>query len=657
MAKELHSFDGNEVIATELPQYLNQNFTAIPSNMGVWEKNEAVEVGDIRLLSGRENAGYVLECVASGTTGETQPLIVEESTEMLANYSDNGIVGRMRIIFNPAEKDIDEVFATGVVYSRLTYPELWEYVQLRAGLLIDEETWQAKFAETNGKFVPYYSSGDGSTTFRTPILGGYLKGAEVVGEIGEYLQAGLPSLPDMSHTHTRGTMNINGTISQFNGGSSSSGNGAFTLTDTTVAAASSGTGNRYYSASFDASQSWTGETSEFISPNYNPLYGSASTVQPETMTGIWVVKAIGVVVDSSGTTDVAQLLTATEQVQERVNEVENFASTVGIPVGFMYLSMEKTVPYGRLPALGSTYSRSLYADLWAYANERGLVKTESEWQAIASANNGNCAYYSSGDGSTTFRVPSIKCWVKGAGSTEEVGSYLQAGLPQVKLTNETAITLQGVSVKEPKTVLLQALGGGYGAYSTTASLGNTNAVGMNMREHAYGVNGSDLVAQNSIYGNADTVQPPSIVGQWLIVAFGVAHNIGEADVANVMQAVEQVQTSVGTLEQGVGTLEQGVGTAIDYIVESYRNGTEWYEVYKSGKVRQGGKTANGTGTNVTLLKPYANTNYLLTVGGGNNNGNWPYGNVASATQVFVGVRGTSGGSSLGCYWVAEGQGA
>ena len=95
----------------------------------------------------------------------------------------------------------------------------------------------------------------------------------------------------------------------------------------------------------------------------------------------------------------------------------------------------------------------------------------------------------------------------------------------------------------------------------------------------------------------------------------------------------------------------------DYIVESYNDGKNWYEVYKSGKVRQGGKTANGTGTNVTLLKPYANTNYLLTVGGGNSNGNWPYGNVASATQVFVGVRGTGGGSSLGCYWVAEGQGA
>ena len=39
-----------------------------------------------------------------------------------------------------------------------------------------------------------------------------------------------------------------------------------------------------------------------------------------------------------------------------------------------------------------------------------------------------------------------------------------------------------------------------------------------------------------------------ITGQWLIVAFGVAHNIGEADVANVMQAVEQVQTGLREVE-------------------------------------------------------------------------------------------------------------
>ena len=39
---------------------------------------------------------------------------------------------------------------------------------------------------------------------------------------------------------------------------------------------------------------------------------------------------------------------------------------------------------------------------------------------------------------------------------------------------------------------------------------------------------------------------------WLIVAYGVAHNIGEVDVANVMQAVERLQADVTRL---LNTLE------------------------------------------------------------------------------------------------------
>ena len=264
---------------------------------------------------------------------------------------------------------------------------------------------------------------------------------------------------------------------------------------------------------------------------------------------------------------------------------------VDLPVGHMYWSVEPTVPAGRLPALGATYNRALYADLWEWANSVGLVISESEWQSIAQAQDGNCRYYSDGDGSTTFRVPSIKCWVKGASSVEEVGSYLQAGLPNVT-----------ASLDRPVLVHLNAVSG---AFNFTIK----DVCGVDSsRNHKQGVLDFDASRCSSVYrDDIDTVQPPSIVGMWLIVAFGIAHNIGEADVANVMQAVEQVQT-------GLGTLEQGVGTAIDYIIESYRNGTEWYEVYKSGKVRQGGRilqASANTKFTVTLLKEMANVNYQV----------------------------------------------
>lgn len=56
----------NEVI-TELEGITDSTF------QGYWEAGETVEVGDVRYLTGRDNTGYVLECVGAGVTGSEQP--------------------------------------------------------------------------------------------------------------------------------------------------------------------------------------------------------------------------------------------------------------------------------------------------------------------------------------------------------------------------------------------------------------------------------------------------------------------------------------------------------------------------------------------------------------------------------------------------------
>ena len=225
--------------------------------LGIWKGAEEVSVGDIRFLKGRENAGFVLECVGAGTTGSTQPEI--SNSNEIANYSDLGRIGQVRVIFNLAEKDVDEILAMGITYSRLTYPELWEWAGKRAGLIISEEEWQAKFAETNGKFVPYYSSGDGSSTFRTPLLGAYLKGAENSANVGKYVDAGLPNITGGVDSNGHGTADSTdyGALSkEIDGGS-----GGYSSAGGT------------YRILLDASRS-------------NPIYGNSDTVTPETMTGI-----------------------------------------------------------------------------------------------------------------------------------------------------------------------------------------------------------------------------------------------------------------------------------------------------------------------------------------------------------------------------------
>lgn len=311
----IHTFTGNEVIATEVPNYLNQNFSALntetanlsksvvktvnnvsPVNGNVnivgfdsyWSANEQVSLGDIRIPKGRENSGLFFECVKAGTTGSTQPNV---DTTVLADFSDVGRIGAVRWIYNIAEKDDDEIFATGVAYSRATYSALWQYVQSKPALLITEAEWQAKYTATGGKFVPYYSSGDGSSTFRTPLLCAYATGIADNSKIGTFKEAGLP--------------NITGTFDS--DGYDAAMSGAFQIVLGNTGASGSGDGGY---VTFDASRS-------------NPIYGNSDTVTPDTMYGVWVIKAFGLIVNADNT-DVKGVLTGIQNITNRVSTIEGY---------------------------------------------------------------------------------------------------------------------------------------------------------------------------------------------------------------------------------------------------------------------------------------------------------------------------------------------
>lgn len=80
-------------------------------------------------------------------------------------------------------------------------------------------------------------------------------------------------------------------------------------------------------------------------------------------------------------------------------------------------------------AFGGEFNRADYPNLWTYLEEKpSLIKTQAQWQTEATENGGICGFFSSGNGTTTFRVPNLdKAFLRpdsrGAGSFEE-GSYL-----------------------------------------------------------------------------------------------------------------------------------------------------------------------------------------------------------------------------------------
>ena len=288
------------------------------------------------------------------------------------------------------------------------------------------------------------------------------------------------------------------------------------------------------------------------------------------------------------------------------------ASKLGLPVGFEAFTTNPNLQAGWLPLLGGEYSRTTYADLWAWVQtQNGYLLEESAWQAKAAANGGNVPFYSKGDGSTTFRVPALKCWVKGANSISEVGGYLDAGLPNI--TGSTAWAVNGT----------------LGIFSTqgTPYHQNTGALSVETDGKAYGAIGAagndsansnvsvniDASSSNPIYGSSNTVQPPSIVGLWVVKAYGTITNVGSTDVADIATGLTELETRLGKTEQNI----KGVA---DYIIETYQNGTEWYRVWASGWIEQGGLVTT-TISELTFLKPFANANYYIC-GTPTEKGNW-----------------------------------
>ena len=223
---------------------------------------------------------------------------------------------------------------------------------------------------------------------------------------------------------------------------------------------------------------------------------------------------------------------------------------------------------------GGEYSRATYSDLWAWVQtQTGYLKTEAQWQALSTANAGNVPYYSDGDGSTTFRVPSLKCWVKGAnGTVSEVGSYLAAGLPNITGSFDLLYANSNISI-------IRATAGAFSSpasavYENSSSL-QTGSSLTDRRFHQP----LDASKSNAIYGNSTTVQPPSIVGMWLVKAYGVVEDTGQideqqylddrmADLKNVYLPANYLPLSGGTMTGEIKAPASGI-LATNSITDKY----------------------------------------------------------------------------------------
>ena len=257
-----------------------------------------------------------------------------------------------------------------------------------------------------------------------------------------------------------------------------------------------------------------------------------------------------------------------------------FHGEPNIPIGHIRMTIEPVIPVGDLPLFGGLYDRTTYKDLWDYANSiSGYVISETTWQQYSSQNNGSVPYFSTGDGSTTFRVPSLKCWIKGANGVEEIGGYLtdtfkshKHNVSATSSSNSTGahthtrgtMNITGTFPNGNETNSFTPTGAFYKTSGTTSSAYNgtayPNLIGLDASRSWTGETSSNGVHSHTItttvselsIGDGET-RPKSIVCMYLIKAFSQITNYGSVDISNALQSIQSVQQNTVQKNDGIIT--------------------------------------------------------------------------------------------------------
>ena len=369
------------------------------------QANTAYEVDDM-VYSTTLEAGKILKCITAGTTGGGDD-VTASTTVAGTQITDGTVIWEVQLMAG-AERvdgvkvgtiswqlsttvDSGDLPLLGGTFDKETYAPLWNYVQTHPDMLVTETEWQ-QMAESQTSVLKYANTSD--SLFRVPKLLDYARGA-VQESAGEYESDGLPNITGSGYDFVE---NKNDDISKMAAATT----GALFLNISSAVRLSS-----YYGSSNNTFGNNYGELG-FDASRANSIYGNATEVRPKTMLGLYVVKAY------SSTTEISDINIQT--LLEKAGE--------GFAIGDIKFSFAKVVPNGWLRCDGNLYQRSEYPDLYQWATDNNYLVSEETWQSTKTANDGgSVGYFSTGDGSTTFRVFNIVDFVRADSSASNTGTY------------------------------------------------------------------------------------------------------------------------------------------------------------------------------------------------------------------------------------------
>lgn len=191
----------------------------------------------------------------------------------------------------------DSIICNGATYSRALYKDFFDYITTQ-GWVKTEAEWQ-EIAERDNGSCPFYSDGDGSTNFRTPMFASYQQIAMDVDQATTYHQAGVP--------------NIEGTF----------GTRGIELADSVFKS----TGAFFFDSNFPFTDPYGGHGTNttkggigFNARAANKLYGASDTVQPESHEWVMCVVAYGIATNV-GSVDIQNVMSAVNAVQANVSAI------------------------------------------------------------------------------------------------------------------------------------------------------------------------------------------------------------------------------------------------------------------------------------------------------------------------------------------------
>lgn len=303
--------------------------------------------------------------------------------------------------------------------------------------------------------------------------------------------------------------------------------------------------------------------------------------------------------------------------------------SIGKTIGEVFFSQSSlaTDNVGALPLFtGETIAsaNTLYPEFYAWVLAHPELQVTADGYESALAEYGECPKYVIGEGS--LRLPLLKNYVKCANAEEGIKN-MAAGLPNIT-----------GSVRH----LYEHFDSASGALDSLGYSGNFGEA--NNAANRPCILNFDASHSNPIYGSSDTVTPPSTTLYPWVCAYTAAVPASTAQASQFQAALS------GKVDLPSGKTQAD----IDCVTESYQdeNGN-WYRVYKSGWVEQGGSFDSASTVTVSFLKPFLDTAYTFISSSGANITSTS--KKSGTTIIFDPTYNVS--AKVGGDWAAYGKGA